>query len=168
MKQKIFAKWLQKTKISAMGAESKNQIAVFLVMAALIASLGIIQQTSGRFAGFFIVTDSALATKFDVITIAPKEFYTEESGSGFEYRFLSPTDIQRLTFRIVNRGETEIICKPYVNCDIAYRIYVEGEECTEFWVAASDIVEFWLLIAPDGLTTDSKEAELFIDVWQGG
>ena len=167
--QKILLEMFQKTKISIIRfikIDKKKPLAAFLIFVILILSLGMTQGTLGRFSKSFVSTDSANAANFDVIITPPKEFWTEQSNSVFEYHFLSDTDIQRLIFQITNNGETSILCKPYINGNITYRVYVEGEVCTEFHVKANETIDFWLVITPDGLDTTIKNANLFIDIQQ--
>ena len=148
------------------GSERKTLIAAFLIVFVLILLLGITRQTFGTLSRAFIVSDSAEAAKFDVIITAPEEFWPEHGESDFEYHFLSDTDIQGLVFQITNNGETEILCKPYINSDITYRIYVDGEAVAEFCAAANETISFWLIIAPDGLDTVVRNVELFVDIQQ--
>ena len=163
IKQRSLFKMPRKTKICT---EKRKPLTAFLTFVILILSLGMTQQTFGMFSRSFIVTDSAVAAEFDVIITAPKEFWSEHGESDFEYHFRSDIDIQGFVFQVTNNGEAEILCKPYINSDITYRIYVEEEACTEFIVAANETVSFWLVIAPDGLDTNVRNAELFIDIRQ--
>ena len=161
--QKILSLILWKTKISI---RNKKFIIVSLVLVLLLLSLGMTQRTLGGFLRSSILTESANAGEFNVTVTAPKEFWLEQGVSVFEYHFLSATDIQALVFHVTNNGVSDILCTPYINSDITYRIYVEKEICTEFIVAATETVEFALLLAPVGLDIIIEEAELFIDIQQ--
>ena len=163
MNQKILSKMLHNAEIST---EKKKLIVAFLVFVILVLSLGITRQTLGIFSRSFVVADSAMAAKFDVIITTPTEFESEQGESNFEYHFLSDIDIQGFVFQVTNNGGADILCKPYINSDITYRIYVEGEAVTGFHVAANETVSFWLLIAPDGLDTNVRHAKLLIDIQQ--
>ena len=153
----------KKIKIST---EKKKLFAASWFFVILILSLGITQQTMGILMRSVVLEDSASAAKFDVITIAPKEFWSEQGNDIFEYHFLSDTDIQSFIFQVSNNGETEIVCKPYMDSDITYRIYVEEEMVTEFIVAVNETVSFWLAISPDGFDTDIRNVEFFVDIQQ--
>ena len=146
--------------------EKKKLLSAFLIFVILILSLGITRQTFGMFSRSFVMMDSASAAKFDVKIMAPEEFWPGQDKSDFEYRFLSNMDIQRFAFQVTNNGEAEILCRPYINSDITYRIYVEEDARAEFIVAANETVSFWLVIAPDGLDTNVRNAELFVDIRQ--
>ena len=161
--QRILLEMPRKIRIST---EKKKLLAAFLIFVILILSLGITQGTLGRFSRSFILTDSATAAKFDVIITAPREFWTQQGESDFEYLFLSDTDIQGLVFQVTNNGETDILCKPYVNNDITHRIYLKEELVTEFTVATNETVSFWLLIVPDGLDTNIRNVGFFVDIQQ--
>ena len=163
IKQRLFWEMPMKIKIST---EKKKLLAVSLFFVILILSLRITQQTMGILTHSVVLEDSAFATKFDVITVAPKEFWPEQDNRIFEYYFLSDIDIQSLIFQVTNNGETEIVCKPYTDSDITYRIYVEEEMVTEFIVAVGETVSFWLVIAPDGLDTNIRDVRFFVDVQQ--
>ena len=143
-----------------------KSLATFLVFVILIFSLGITQETVGRFSRAFVPTDSATAANFDVIITPPKEFWAEQGTSIFEYHFLSGTDVQELVFQVTNNGETDILCEPYINSNITYHVYVEGEVCTEFHVEANETISFRLIIAPAGLDTQIRNVELFVDIRQ--
>ena len=141
-------------------------LACILVITILVLSLGSIQGTFGLFSRSFFFSDSAQAAKYDVVITAPEEFWSEQDESVFEYYFLSEVDIQALVFQITNNGDIDIICRPNINADIKYRIYVAEEECTEFIVETKETVSFWLIIAPNGLDTNISNSELFIDIQQ--
>ena len=136
------------------------------VLVLIFFSFGMIQLTIGKFVHFSTLTDSAIVAEFDIIITAPEEFSLEQSEDIFEYHFLSDTDILGLDFWVINNGEVDILCRPYINNDVIYSIYVAENKCTEFIVAANEIVNFWLVIASDGLDTNVKDAELFIDIQQ--
>ena len=161
--QRVLLEMSRKIRIST---EKKKLFAAFLIFVILILSLGMTQGTLGRFSRSFILTDSATAAEFDVIITVPREFWPQQGESDFEYHFLSDIDFQGVAFQVTNNGEAKILCTPYINNDITYRIYVEEEICTEFIVAANETVSFWLVIAPDGLDTNVRNAELFVDIRQ--
>jgi len=164
IKQMILQEIPQKTKI---GMRKKCLYVVFLFFLAFISSLGITQRTLGIFSQSFVVNDSASAALFDIVITAPKEFLSEQGESDFEYHFLSDIDIQGFAFQVTNKGETAILCVPYINGDIVYRIYVGEEGCTEFCVEANESVSFWLVIAPDGLDSNIiSNAKFFVDIQQ--
>ena len=146
--------------------EKKKLLSAFLIFVILILSLGITRQTFGIFSRSFVVMDSAMAAEFDVIITDPEEFWSKHGESNYEYHFLSDLDFQGLVFQITNNGDAEILCKPYINSDITYRIYIEEEVCTEFFVAANETVSFWLVIAPDGLDTNVRNVKFFVDIQQ--
>ena len=152
-------------KIKQYTKEMKS-IAIFLVFVILILSLGMTQETLGRFSRSFMLTGSARAADFDVIITPPKEFWTEQSTSIFEYHFISDIDFQVLDFQVTNNGETDILCEPYINGNITYRVYVEGKVCTEFRVEVNETIDFRLIIAPAGLDTQIRNIEFFIDIRQ--
>jgi len=161
--RRILLEMSRKAKIST---EKEKLLTALIIFVILILSLGITRQTFGMFSLSFVLTDSAMTAEFDVIVTAPKEFWSEQGESDFEYHFLSDVDIQGFAFQVTNNGAAEIRCKPYINNDITYRIYVEEEACTEFIVAANETVSFWLVIAPNGLDTNTRNAEFFVDIWQ--
>ena len=148
------------------GYEKKKLIAAFLIFVILFLLLGITRQTLGIFSRSFVLTDSAMAAKFDVMITAPKEFWPQQGDSNFEYRFLSEMDFRGFVFQVTNNGEAEVLCKPHINSDVTYRVYVEEEARDEFIVAAKETVSFWLIIAPDGLDANIRNAELLIDIQQ--
>ena len=163
MKQKILLAMTRKIELHT---EKKNLLSVFLLLAILMLSLGMIQGTMGKFSQSATLTDSATAAGFDVIITPPKEFWPEEGGSSYEYHFLSDVDIQGLVFEVTNNGETSVLCRPYIDGDITYRVYVGEEVVTDFSVAASETVTFWLVIAPDGLDTNVINTKFFVDIQQ--
>ena len=161
--QNIFSILLQRIKPSL---QKQKNLLFFLVIPLLVLSLGTVQETFGRLSQVQTVTDSATAAKFDLTITTPKEFWSEQGENFFEYYFLSDTDIQGFYFQVENNGEADLLCRPYINNDITYRIYVDEEECTEFIVSAKETVNFWLIISPNGLDTNITYAELSIDTWQ--
>ena len=100
------------------GAEKKKLVAAFLIFVIPILLLGITQQTLGIFSRSFVLMDSAMAAKFNVIITAPEEFWPEQGDSNFEYRFLSEMDFRGFVFQVTNNGEAEILCKPHINSEI--------------------------------------------------
>jgi len=160
---RILSKIPRKIKVST---KKMQMLATFLIFVIFILSLGVTQQTLGMFSRSFAATDSAMAAEFDVTITAPKEFGSEQGESNFEYHFLSGTDIQGVVFQVTNNGGDEILCRPYINSNITYRVYIDGDEVTEFLVPANETVSFWLLIAPDGLDTNMRNAKLFVDIQQ--
>ena len=164
MKQnKISQKTLQNLK---MNTQNKKILAVFLVTVILVLSLGMTQETLGKFSWSFLRSDVAKTAKFDVEITGGEAFWWEQGERVFEYHFLSDTDIQELTFQITNNGETDIRCKPSITNGVTYRIYVAEEVCTDFVVAPKETVNFWLVIAPDGLDANIRAAKFFIDIQQ--
>ena len=154
---------LRKMKINP---KDKKILSVFLVLLILALSLGTIQGTLGRFSRSFMLSDSAQVSKFDIMITAPEEFIWEHGENVFEYRFLSNMDIRVLSFQIYNNGETDIICTPHISGGIKYRVYILGTEVTEFIVQTKETVSFELLIGPEGLDTNVRDAELFMDIRQ--
>ena len=163
IKQEIIPEMPWKTKISM---QESKLLTVLMILVIFILSLGITQQTLGTFMRSFVVTDSASAAGFDVIITAPEEFWPGQGESDFEYHFLSDIDIQGFVFQITNNGKVDIFCKPYIDSNITYRIYVDGEVVTGFAVAANETVGFGLIISPDGLDTNVTSAKLFVDIQQ--
>ena len=164
IKQKLLSAISRDARISN---KRMNILAIFLIFAILILLLGIMRQTLGMFSRSFVITDSAMAAKFDITITAPKEFWLEQGEGDLEYYFLSDTDIQAFVFEVTNNSEAELFCKPHITTsDITYRIYVEDEAVTGFRVAAKETVNFWLIIAPAGLDANIKNAEFFIDIRQ--
>ena len=153
----------KKIKISA---QKQKIIFAFIISIITVFSLGTLQVTMGRLTRSSVLTNSAVVAEFDVVITDPEEFSIERGETIFEYYFLSDIDIKGLSFRVSNNGEANVRCMPYIDDNIAYRIYVEGEECAEFVVAANESVDFWLIIAPIGLNASIKSAELFIDIQQ--
>ena len=139
---------------------------VFSILVILVLLLGITQGSLGKFSRSFMMDDSAVAAKFDVVITAPEQFFVEQGEGVYEYGFLSDMDFQELSFQVTNNGETEILCKPHINNGITYHVYVAEEMCIDFIVPAKETVSFLLVIAPDGLDTNIKDAQLFIDVKQ--
>ena len=161
--QRILLEMPRKIRIST---EKKKLLAAFLIFVILILSLGMTQRTLGRFSKSFMTADSATAAEFDVIITAPKEFWPQQGEGNFEYHFLSDIDFQGFAFQVTNNGEAEILCTPYINNGITHRIYLEEEVVTNFIVAANEAVSFWLIIAPDGLDINIRNAEFFVDIQQ--
>ena len=153
-------------RIIKINPQTRKILATFLILVLFVLSLGMIQGTLGKFSRSLILADSAMAAKFDIIITHPEGFFSEQGENLFEYYFLSATDIKRLTFQVDNNGEADILCRPHINNGIEYRVYVAEEEHPEFIVKANDTVNFWLFIGPDGLDTNVKEAELFVDIRQ--
>ena len=151
---------------SSSGVRRKKRIAVFLMAAVATLAFAMTQGTLGRFSRSFLSVDSAAAAKFDVSITTPDAFWPEQGERVYEYRFLSGTDLQELAFQITNNGETDILCRPYISNGVTYRVYLAGEECGEFAVASGKTVDFGIVIAPDGLDTNIKNAELLIDIQQ--
>jgi len=146
--------------------EERWIVSALSIILLLALSFGMIQVTLGRFLMTSSLTDSAAAAEFDVLITAPAEFLTEQGEGVFEYRFLSAIDIRGFGFSVTNNGEVDVLCRPYITGGVFYRIYIDGKECAEFAVTAGEAVDFDLAIAPDGLDTNIRNAELFIDVQQ--
>ena len=145
---------------------TKKLLAVVLVFAALVLLLGMTPETLGRFSRSFFLADSAAAAKFDVEVLAPEEFWFAQNEAMFEYYFLSPADEQELIFRIINRGEIDVRCRPQMSGGIVYRMFVGGEAGTDFIVGAKTAMDFRIVIIADGLDTSIRSVELFIDIEQ--
>ena len=141
-------------------------IATTLLLILFILLMGTIQETLGKYTRSFVFTDSALVAKFDVSITTPEEFWPNQGEYILEYHFLSAIDIRSFTFQIHNNGEAEIICIPYINDNILYRVFISGVESPEFFVKPKETVEFQLLMAPDGLDENIREAELIVDIRQ--
>ena len=150
-------------KVSPQGSRALSGL---LVLVSLVLALGMTQGTLGRFSQAFLVSDSALAAKFDIDITLPDAFIREQDGDLYEYYFVSAADIQTLAFRITNRGEAAVLCSPQINNGVMYRVYVAAAEQPEFVVKAGESVEFSVLIGPAGLDTNIRDAALFIDVRQ--
>ena len=148
------------------GVKKNKLLASLLILIIFMLSLGITQETLGIFSRSFVAIDSAMAAKFNVIITPPEEFWQSQDENNFEYRFLSDIDFQGLVFKVTNNGEHDILCAPYINGDITYRIYVGEEAVTAFPVAAKETVSFWLIIAPTGLDTNMRNVKLFADIQQ--
>ena len=146
--------------------QNRKILLALLVFVLSVLSIGMAQGTYGRFSKSLIRTDSALTGAFDVTITPAKEFWVEQGEHVFEYYFLSAIDIKGFVFQVANHGETDIRCKPYINGDLTYRIYVAEEAQTEFVVKANETVDFWLAIAPDGLDTNIRNVELLVDIQQ--
>ena len=144
----------------------RRQFVVFLILILFVLSLELIPGTLGRLSRSSTASDSAAAAKFGVTITAPTEFQMEQGQNVYEYYFLSEIDLQGLSFNIYNNGEADISCTPHLSNGIVYRVYVSGEERVEFLVQSKESVNFWLIIAPDGLGTSVKNAQLFIDIRQ--
>ena len=153
----------QRIRISS---QTQKFLVALLILIILILSLKMFQGTLGKFSRSFILSDSAATAKFDVIIIVPKEFKWEDGQNLLECFFFSPTDIRGLRFEVYNDGEADVLCIPHVSNGITYRIYVAEQERSQFIVKAKERVDFWLAIAPDGLDTNIKDAELLIDIQQ--
>ena len=149
-----------------LGKQKYELLLCLLILVFLLLLFGLIQGTLGKFSRSFLLMDSAAAAKFDVVITSPKEFWPEQGKSVFEYYFLSATDVQGLAFQVTNNGETDILCKPYINGDITYRIYIAEEVHSEFVVVAKETVTFWLMIAPDGLDESIRNIEFLVDIKQ--
>ena len=141
-------------------------LTAFLILTLFVFSLGMAQGTLGKFSKSFVFTDSALAVKFDVDVTTPEEFVAGQGETFFEYRFLSSIDIKVFSFQVSNNGEVDVLCIPHISNGIMYRIFVSEEECTDFIVNANETVNFLLVIGPEGLDENIKDAEFFIDIWQ--
>ena len=161
--RRILLEMSRKAKIST---EKEKLLTALIIFVILILSLGITRQTFGMFSLSFVLTDSAMTAEFDVIVTAPKEFWSEQGESDFEYHFLSDIDFQGFAFQVTNNGEAKILCTPYVNNDIIHRIYLEEEVVINFIVAANETVSFWLIIVPEGLDTDIRNAGFLVDIQQ--
>ena len=150
-------------------AQTRRTLLPFLVFALCFLSVVMIHGSLGRLSKSFTLTDSALAVEFNVGIIPPEAFWLEQGEHIFEYHFLSEADLKGLVFKITNNGKTDVLCKPYINGDLTYRIYVAEQIQTEFVVKANETVDFWLIISPDGLDTHIIDAKLFIDIqqWEG-
>ena len=148
------------------GLNRRKFTVIFLISVMLILSLGMIKDTLGAFVHSFILNDSANTTKFDVTVIAPEEFNSEQDTNHLDYHFLSDTDIRGFVFQVQNNGETDVVCTPYIDGAVLYRIYVEGVEQTEFIVRKKETESFYLVIAPTGLDTDVIEANFYVEVRQ--
>ena len=137
-----------------------------LIAAILVLALSMTQSTLGRFSKASLVSDSAAVAKLDVIITPPNEFWAEQDGTVFEYRFLSLTDIRKLDFNVYNNGETNIICSPQISGGIRHRVFVGETELTEFVIEAKTEVDFSIVMGPYGLDENIKNTELFVDVRQ--
>jgi hypothetical protein len=163
MKTSILLMTPTKTKLHP---QTQKVLAAFLIAVLFLFSLRTIQGTLGKFLHSLALKDSASVAKFDVTVTAPDEFLSEHGKNVFEYHFLSGTDIQGLNFQVHNSGETDILCTPKLSNDVTYRIYVSESECSEFIVRAKESADFWLIIAPNGLDANIKDAELLVDIRQ--
>ena len=163
IKRQIFYMMTLKSKLIL---KHRNFLFTFMIFFLLFLSLLTFQGTIGKFLQAFTVNDSAVAAKFDIVITAPDEFGTEQDENLFEYHFLSDIDIRGFNFQVENKGEADVLCQPHISNDIVYRIYVSEEECTKFAVDAKETVNFWLFISPDGLDTNIKDADFFVDIQQ--
>jgi len=136
-------------------------LAIFIM---IIFSIGLTKGAFGKFLRSAAIIDDAVVAQFDVSVVVPEDFLVQDGF--FEYRFISDAGIQGFNFQITNNGEVSILCKPHITNDITYHIYVNGEEQPEFIVPIKETVNFWIIIMPDGLDINPKDAELFIDVEQ--
>ena len=161
--QKILLTVLHKIK---MNPKTCIILLLFPVLFLFVCSIGITQKTIGRFSQAFFVSDSALAAKFNVVITATEEFTEEQDENLLEYHFLSALEIKGFDFQVFNNGEEDIICIPQVSNEITHRFFISGVQCSEFIVRAKETVNFRLLIAPDGLDGNTKEAAVFIDIQQ--
>ena len=154
------------------GAASKLSLSLFLtppVVAILILSLVLIQDSLGRFTSSILLADSAVVSKFDVIITPPEELMFNQGESVFEYDFISNSDTKSFEFHIFNNGEADVICTPGITNNIHYKVLIAGEEAEEFIVKVKEGVSFQLLIEPHGLSgsvTSRTDAMLFIDIYQ--
>jgi len=146
--------------------QKKALIATSLFFLLLVLSLGMTQKTLGRFAHASVLTDSAIAAEFNVVITVPEEFQFEQDEHILEYHFLSDADIRGFRFWVTNNGEVDVLCRPHINNNIIYRIFVDEDACIEFVVKAKESVDFWLAIAPSGFDTNIKDAEFFVDIQQ--
>jgi len=146
--------------------QNRKILAASLILILLILSLGMIQGTLGSFARGSAMLDSALAAKFDVIITSPESFRPEGDERIFSYHFISREDIRALSFEVYNNGEANVICTPHISEGVIYRVFILGVETSEFLVRAKETVRFNLLIGPEGLDTNIKDAELFVDIRQ--
>ena len=149
-------------KINNMG----NVLTAFVIAVLLIISLVFIQGTLGRFSQAFLITDSAMAAKFDVDITAPDGIAEGMDGDYFECRFLSDTDIKGFNFSVRNNGEADVLCVPHMGGGVNFRVFVAGIEQPEFIVKTKERVDFWLIISSEGIDTEIKDAGLFIDIMQ--
>ena len=148
---------------------NRETILAITMLALFLLSFGAIPGTHGRFSQSFALFDSTLSAEFDVVITPPEEFIPDKDGHVFAYNFLTEIDIKGLAFRAANNGDTDVICRPYFDDEITYRVYVAEELITEFIVEAKDVVDFWLILGPNGLDTNLLEVEFIIDIqqWEG-
>lgn len=146
--------------------QNREMLLCFLIVIFLVLSFGLMQRTLGKYVQSHLVRDFAVAAKFDIVLTVPDEFRAEQGKPSFDYRFLSPTDIKLLHFQAYNNGEVDVLCIPSISSDIKHRIYLLEEEVTEFIIKAKETVCFQLLIGPEGLDTNEKDVQFFIDIQQ--
>ena len=147
-------------------SQKQRILLIFLLLVLSVFSAGMFQGTLGMFSQSSVASDTAVAAKFDVIITPPEEFVIENNEVLFNHWFLSDFEIKGLNFKVYNNGETDIICTPYINDDVKYRIFVSGIERKEFVVKTKESLIFLVLIASDGFSALSKDVKLFIDVRQ--
>ena len=148
------------------GRQKPSTVLALFAMLFFILSFGSIQGVLGKFLQRGERNDSAAAAKFSVVITAPEGFGQEQGAGPFDYRFLSGTEIVALIFQVHNNGETAVLCTPYIDGDVMYGIFVDGEELSQFVVNAKETVEFYLLLAPVGLDEKLKTAKFVVDIRQ--
>ena len=146
--------------------QSPKAVMLSLLLGLLLLSLGIGQGTLGKFLKAFIISDSATPATFDVLITIPNGFSPEQGKLVFDHRFLSSSEVKVLNLQAYNNGEVDVRCTPYVNGGIMHRIYVSGEECTEFVLKPMETVLFQLVLGANGLDENVKEAQLIVDIQQ--
>ena len=144
-----------------------NKIQLFFLVSVLtLVSFGLFQDTLGGYAKNNTIEDEAYASKFEVVITPPEEFSIEGNESFIEYCFLSMYDIKALNFQVYNNGEVDVICAPYIDEDIFYRVFISEVEQSEFVIKAKETISFQIYIGSNGLTTTEKPAKLTVDIKQ--
>ena len=137
-------------------------LSLFILSAVMLYML---PETLGGFARMLGTSDSAVAASFNVEITVPEELENSEKGQ-CQYYFPTEQELKAFNFKVTNNGETTVVCTPYISNDIQYRVYVADAVKTEFIVGIGEMVSFWIVITADGLSFDTTDAVIAIDIQQ--
>ena len=146
----------------ARGKRLKKTVYIPALLLLLAAVACTAPGTFGKFLHAVTGSDSAFAAKFDIEVTAPGAL----NSSDYQHYFPMPGDEVSFVFSVRNNSEVAVICRPYINSGIVYRVLVGGEPQSEFAVGIGETVDFQVVITSGGLSVNITEASLLVDVQQ--
>ena len=137
-----------------------------MVLFLLLYSMYVVPEAFGNFKSMIRGKDSAFAAKFNIEITAPHGLGSSSSENKYQHYFPVKGDTKNFSFRIHNNSEVSVICRPYMNNGVSYRVIIEDEIQSQFFVETKEFVDFQVVVLSEGLSTDIIEASLFVDIQQ--